>query len=49
MTQRLKLTNQEFDVTELGLSNYVIALSRGINDYVALPVFLSRIACRRGS
>ena len=37
------LTNHEFDVTELGLSNYVIALSRGINEYVAIPVFLSRI------
>lgn len=32
----------EFDVAEIGLSPFLIALSRGIAPYVALPAFLSR-------
>lgn len=35
--------NREFDVAEIGFSPYLIALSRGSPDYVALPVFLSRM------
>jgi 4,5-dihydroxyphthalate decarboxylase len=35
--------NQEFDVSEIGFSAYIIATSRGGSDYVALPVFLSRL------
>ncbi len=35
--------HSEFDVAEIGLSPYLIALSRGIAPYVALPVFLSRM------
>ena len=39
--------NQDFDVTEIGLSGYVIATSRGTgiggeSPYVGIPVFLSR-------
>lgn len=32
----------EFDVTEIGLSPFLIAASRGIAPYTALPAFLSR-------
>jgi 4,5-dihydroxyphthalate decarboxylase len=35
--------NGEFDVSEIGFSPYLIAASRGISPYVALPVFLSRM------
>ena len=39
--------HQEFDVTEIGLSGYIIGVSRGhgnfgVSPYIALPVFLSR-------
>jgi 4,5-dihydroxyphthalate decarboxylase len=34
--------HQEFDVSEIGFSPYLIALSRGTNAYRAVPVFLSR-------
>lgn len=36
-------TNREFDVTELSFSSYTIARSRGVTDYIAVPVFLSRM------
>jgi len=32
----------EFEVAEIGFSPYLIALSRGISPYVAVPAFLSR-------
>ena len=35
--------NREFDVAEIGFSPYLIALSRNTADYVALPIFLSRM------
>jgi 4,5-dihydroxyphthalate decarboxylase len=35
--------NGEFDVAEIGFSPYLIACSRGVAPYVALPVFLSRM------
>ena len=35
--------HREFDVAEIGLSPYLIALSRGQPPYVAIPVFLSRM------
>lgn len=36
-------TNKEFDVSELSFSSYMISRSRGISDYIAMPVFLSRM------
>jgi len=33
----------EFEVSEIGFSPYLIALSRGVCPYVAVPVFLSRM------
>jgi 4,5-dihydroxyphthalate decarboxylase len=36
-------SNKEFDITELSFSSYIIARSRGIADYIAVPVFLSRM------
>jgi 4,5-dihydroxyphthalate decarboxylase len=35
--------NREFDVSEIGFSAYMIATSRGESDYIAVPVFLSRL------
>jgi 4,5-dihydroxyphthalate decarboxylase len=35
--------NREFEVSEIGFSAYIISVSRGEADYVALPVFLSRL------
>jgi 4,5-dihydroxyphthalate decarboxylase len=37
------LIGAEFDVCEVSLSSYLIALSRGTTPYRALPVFLSRV------
>jgi 4,5-dihydroxyphthalate decarboxylase len=34
--------NREFEVSEIGFSPYLIARSRGVSPYVAIPVFLSR-------
>ena len=35
--------HNEFEVAEIGFSPFLIALSRGITPYVALPIFLSRM------
>lgn len=35
--------HQEFDITELSLSNSMAAVARGTNAYVAIPVFPSRL------
>ena len=37
-----QLKHYEFDVSELGFSNYIIPLSRGEDRFVAIPVFPSR-------
>jgi 4,5-dihydroxyphthalate decarboxylase len=36
------MRSQDFDITELSLSSYLVKLSRGECPYVAVPVFLSR-------
>jgi 4,5-dihydroxyphthalate decarboxylase len=35
--------HREFDVAEIGFSPYLIAMSRGIAPYLAIPAFLSRM------
>jgi 4,5-dihydroxyphthalate decarboxylase len=37
------LNNEEFDVSEMSLSNYMIALSNDDRRFIALPVFPSRV------
>ena len=37
------LNNEEFDVSEMSLSNYMIALGRDDRRFIALPVFPSRV------
>jgi 4,5-dihydroxyphthalate decarboxylase len=37
------LRNEEFDASEMSLSNYMIALDRGDDRFVAIPVFPSRV------
>jgi 4,5-dihydroxyphthalate decarboxylase len=37
------LNNEEFDVSEMSLSNYMIALNNGDRRFIALPVFPSRV------
>jgi 4,5-dihydroxyphthalate decarboxylase len=37
------LNHEEFDVSEMSLSNYMIALSNGDRRFIALPVFPSRV------
>ncbi len=37
------LRHQEFDVCELSFSNYMTQKQRGVADYIAIPVFLSRV------
>ncbi|OZI61003.1 4,5-dihydroxyphthalate decarboxylase [Bordetella genomosp. 11] len=34
---------QEFDITEMSLSSHTMMTSRGQNDYVAIPAFVSRL------
>jgi 4,5-dihydroxyphthalate decarboxylase len=34
---------QEFDVSEISMSSYLMTLSRGDNHYVAIPAFVSRL------
>jgi len=34
---------EEFDVTEISMSSHMMNLARGDNDYIAIPVFLSRV------
>jgi 4,5-dihydroxyphthalate decarboxylase len=37
------LRHEEFDASEMSLSNYIIALGRGDSRFVAIPVFPSRV------
>jgi 4,5-dihydroxyphthalate decarboxylase len=34
---------QEFDVAEMSFSTYIMQWGRGVRDYIAIPVFLSRV------
>lgn len=36
------MRSQDFDITEMSFSSYMVKLSRGDSPYVAVPVFLSR-------
>src|ERR1044072_5965120 len=35
--------NQEFDVSEISFSSYMMQTSRGEGDYVGIPAFISRV------
>ncbi len=37
------IRHQEFDITELSFSSYMMMVSRGNAQYTAIPVFLSRM------
>jgi 4,5-dihydroxyphthalate decarboxylase len=39
---RRTLADKAFDIAELSLSSYMVATARGDQDYIAIPVFLSR-------
>ncbi|MDX3907436.1 MAG: ABC transporter substrate-binding protein [Pigmentiphaga sp.] len=39
---RRTLNDKAFDIAELSMSSYLVAASRGDQDYVAIPVYLSR-------
>ena len=39
---RRTLNDKAFDIAELSMSSYMVAASRGDQDYVAIPIFLSR-------
>jgi len=38
----LAVTEAPYDLTEMSISSYILQLSRGGSDYIALPVFVSR-------
>jgi 4,5-dihydroxyphthalate decarboxylase len=39
---RRVLTDQAFDIAEMSMSSHIVQVVRGAQDYVAIPVFLSR-------
>jgi 4,5-dihydroxyphthalate decarboxylase len=39
---RRTLTDQAFDIAEMSMSSHIVQVARGVADYVAVPVFLSR-------
>lgn len=39
---RRTLVDKAFDIAELSMSSYLVATARGDQDYIAIPVFLSR-------
>lgn len=39
---RRTLNDKAFDIAELSMSSYLVAASRGDQDYIAIPVYLSR-------
>src|SRR5271156_1251044 len=40
---RRVLSDQAFDIAEMSMSSHVVQVARGVDDYVAIPVYLSRV------
>ena len=38
----LAVTEAKYDITEMSISSYILQLSRGGSEYIALPAFVSR-------
>ena len=38
----LAVTSAPYDITEMSISSYILEVSRGVSNYIAIPAFVSR-------